>query len=1689
MKKNRKKFLSAILATGVMANLMFPCIATEIFSGGADGYGAKINDLGGANVNYNTGKEAQLGITGNGNTIKWDHLNVGAGNKLDFNFTQSGQVSVNKVINGVSKFAGTVSTSGEDGHLIISNPNGMVFMNGSVVNVDAGSSTFTTHDVIWDGQKNGQISTRPNGTKNGIAVGGSGNGPVPVFKVAKDLNIIAPGINISGADLFAGGTVSMYTNDGMTFTAGQTRPGGYTQGTTNANDVKYAKVGADGTVSTYTKNDNSGISLKNVRVAKADQSIATADGKIYLISGNGMDIDNLTAGNIYGLANVGTGINIKNSKVGDSTKSYLQTAGKLTLDNTTLSNAELGFSGYYSGTDDKYAPTNNTTIDIKNSSNLDKITVYTNGVVNIADSTVNNSSLSTKTNINVTGSSLDKITSTSRGSTGLGYSSLLNSVFNSGENITVEASSLKNSSLKASNDINTSNWTYFDKVTANAGQNINLVGGETSNNTVLSAKDINVESASLKDTTLNAENNITSKGWSLFADVAANAASGNITINPGAGLYGTTLNAGGDIGIYEAYLHSVNANAANGKITLQVNNASGDGDKTFNAKDIVMIGGAYDKTAANATNNVDIIGAGIYNSSNINAENNIYITYGANIQDTMLTAKENISVNGDTCTLYLNNVIASAINGNIDITSTGTGHGLGIDSSILNAGNNINVSGGIYGTALRGITANADRNVNFDGVQSDRSILNAGGDANIAGSYLADTFVGANGNIHTNYSQFDNNSFLSATIITMDGTGFYNSGATASENIDVNQGTGIINSNLFAKNELNLNMGSSYSNAYLMALGNINTNTIVDNSIMYAGNDINQYGGYLRFVEVNADGNINSYYGGIHSSSLTAGNDMNFENSDLSDVKAAAGGDININMGNVGYSDMNAGNNANLNGTSLINTVIGSNGFMNIDNFSRIDDSVLKSGAGMFISNSTMNNTIASSDSMMHLYGVYADNATLDAVWDLNIGGGDLNNSHANAGLIALTDNATVRNSVLSSVYEISMRDSNISEGSGIYAGEILNIENSRVNDSDLYATYNVGINGSDIKNTRLGSGYGLSVDYSTINDSRIVTGSAMINNSNLTNTHVHTNDLIHSWGNNIIASTLNTNGMLNMYQTVLKDSSASSGYGFLRVEYGSTVDNSHLRSDSNIHINDSIVNDSTVEAMHMYMSGTETKNSNFNSIGDVYFYNSALDNINIAGERAWLNASRVKGSTVLANDLEVMDSTIADSKLTANINIAIGNSILENIKPLEAGNSISITDSMAAGNLTANAGNNIQVNGLTSDANVKLMASDTIDIKNIDAKGTISALNANTIVADTIKGNLVYLGGRTKDKAQAGMTVGNSTWYEEWNPMASSIIANNIEADLDLRLLSTDKVVANNLKSGGDIRLVGNNVTASNISVTDQKIKTHYPSTTPTTGLFAQTYDSWAGGWGLANNEGRDSIFTLNNVTVADKSAAIQISAFETVKGENITTPIFIAESVGNMDINNLKTDDIHISNLYYTLFGNGYFDLDNVDIKGITALTNGRNVTINKSFNPDNFDSNLDKVYGYEHNLLVLQYLNGDYDKISSKAKNTNLALVNYIDGLKLDNGTVAKVTPEIPNNNNNPDNNGSGNFGNIQAGDDILYKLAEDLDTIFRKKFEPKSFAATDDEIEQMKKRTLQTINGESGLIKITSPFIAH
>ena len=238
--------------------------------------------LGGADIHDHT--DGLTGINGAGSNkadltfgkdtvINWGHLNVGNGQQL--NFLNGNYAVLNNVLQGMSTFAG--SLTGQNGMIIIANPNGMLMNGGSIET--SGALILTTQDLYakYDQyvNKNGVFDKNvlqdllkdpqfKNNTYSIISINNQLGGKVS----GADINIIAKGIDLNNANITSTGDIAFTTSDGANFVAAAKDPN-------NTNGIKF--------------NDGTSIQIAN-------SSIKANDGSenITLIAGKGNDQTNVT---------------------------------------------------------------------------------------------------------------------------------------------------------------------------------------------------------------------------------------------------------------------------------------------------------------------------------------------------------------------------------------------------------------------------------------------------------------------------------------------------------------------------------------------------------------------------------------------------------------------------------------------------------------------------------------------------------------------------------------------------------------------------------------------------------------------------------------------------------------------------------------------------------------------------------------------------------------------------------------------------------------------------------------------------------------------------------------------------------------------------------------------------------------------------------------------------------------------------------------------------------------------------------------------------------------------------------------------------------------------------------------------------------------------------------------------------
>mgnify|MGYP004653796031 FL=1 len=285
--------ISFFLTQATFANQMTGTVLNNVGTGGADIVGSS----GGFTGFQNGGllgldkNKATLNFNGDA-VINWGHLNVGGNQSLTFN--NDTHVVLNNVLNGMSTFEGMVK--GDSGHIIISNPNGILLQGGKFET--AGALTLTTKDLSnikldADGKFHNltqQIDdAKYKDDNNAVIVFKNGNWTNAFrdsYIEAGDINIISKGIDISKAELVAKtGNVVFKTTDGATFVAekaNQTFGTNFKDG--NTIQVANASIKTNGTIQFVTKGTGN-ISVASVKTPNS-YSFKTENGNVSIVSAN-----------------------------------------------------------------------------------------------------------------------------------------------------------------------------------------------------------------------------------------------------------------------------------------------------------------------------------------------------------------------------------------------------------------------------------------------------------------------------------------------------------------------------------------------------------------------------------------------------------------------------------------------------------------------------------------------------------------------------------------------------------------------------------------------------------------------------------------------------------------------------------------------------------------------------------------------------------------------------------------------------------------------------------------------------------------------------------------------------------------------------------------------------------------------------------------------------------------------------------------------------------------------------------------------------------------------------------------------------------------------------------------------------------------------------------------------------------
>lgn len=715
--------LSFFMTQATFANQMTGTVLNNVGTGGADIVGSS----GGFTGFQNGGllgldkNKATLNFNGDA-VINWGHLNVGGNQSLTFN--NDTHVVLNNVLNGMSNFAGMVK--GDSGHIIISNPNGIMMQGGRFET--AGALTLTTKDLSnikldADGKFHNlaqQIEdAKYKDDNNSVIVFKDGNWTNAfrdTYIEAGDINIISKGIDISKAELVAKtGNVVFKTTDGATFVAekaNQTFGTNFKNG--NTIQVANASIKTNGTIQFVTKGAGN-ISVASVKTPNS-YSFKTENGNVSIISANNSvkvansningnldvkgkldvpnnwdDLWNLFKGNSDVLGD----IEITDSKItGTST---LQTLGNIVIENCKeIGNlvAESTFRGIKVGNSDikgnaDFKVTGKTYdilpyYNIKEGKWIDSVYVAPKGGVVASNTNIGGTiNLDVKNNANF---------SSPEGTLNFANPNVGGKLIATADNISFkkDGSLTINDAFNAKYKLNATDELSF-KTDGDLIANSNNVGFGTANSTKFEGKNVN-----LKDITTNAINVVAKNGKIVAENVTAKAKdiSNNIAAKfESKKVISKNSNYQGEIFVNAdnaKFESSNNLTFAKGSSVANQFKADSTKDITINDMDCNNIQAKGKNVTLNKSSNLTI------NKNNIN-----------------LVASEDVNVNAD----GILNVIESTIEGNNinlnanEIASTDAIYAgnVKMDSK---GGITFNKDNSIAGT----LTAKANNDINFRGI-------------------------------------------------------------------------------------------------------------------------------------------------------------------------------------------------------------------------------------------------------------------------------------------------------------------------------------------------------------------------------------------------------------------------------------------------------------------------------------------------------------------------------------------------------------------------------------------------------------------------------------------------------------------------------------------------------------------------------------------------------------------------------------------------------------------------------------------------------------------------------------------------------------------------------------------------------------------------------------------------------------
>ena len=1322
---------------------------TTVLPGVDGGAGADIHDHTSGLTNIEGAGSNKADLTfGKDTVINWGHLNVGNGQQL--NFINGNYAVLNNVLQGMSNFAG--SLTGQNGMIIIANPNGMLMNGGSIET--SGALILTTQDLYtkyssFFNETNGldknalqELLKDPqfkDNTYSIISINNQLGGKVS----GSDIQIIAKGIDLNNANITSTGDIAFTTSDGANFVAAAKDPN-------NTNGIKFS----DGTSiqianSSIKANDGSG-NITLLAGKDNNQTKVIVDGST--LTGNTDIKGNVVEFNAYKNSNttINGDLNITSKKqVGlfnttvtkdaniTSTEEHIHadnlTANNLTTNSnsyTTIKNSEVKNNLVATAgnkvvkEEGKNYPYASFYMENSNVGELD-VTTHKGAIQLNGGSVKGNANL----NANTTGSDAN-------GNIIIGYSS------QAPGNMENE----KNSTLIGGNiTANTGSWVkaYSDGDLKFTDSNVGLDFDAESANGKISINTTDIGG----NTTVEANKGITI--WNTNIDKNLDATfTGDKSVghpadrptDPAHDIYLYNTNVKGD-----AKLTAVNAQ--DGAITIS--NSTVEGNATATAGDKVSlwqstVGKKFTGTSKNGDVYISALDGARRSevgSAELNAGRNAYLV-NSDVKDSLVMNAENGSIYSSDSTVG-GFAEMNAKNGNI--SSNGTDYAKSVKANTNNATFNTNKSIQLHSSDIKQKLTVATKN-------DDATI-------SVSHSTVGSADLTSNGHIGFDYST--SNGDLKATSKN-DQFDAYKSEINGTAIINADKGTDLVQTKLqdayittpngrtnlsdvtanrvdidaqdvlFARSEINGRADVDADNDILVDRTNFNGE---NNAIrLAAGNQVysanSSYDGIiyvtaknatfkdstgdLRFFDANVDGklaantdgniSLDSNANGVDESLMSKVGSLDFRTEDgdikVWDTNVTSDATLTSNGGNILLSDSKVGNKANLSTTNF--------GTINVSRINAKDLETTAHHGATNISNSEVNNIKSTADrddgTITLSNNVKADNATLSAkggkiqvsgstiknVTASNKGYGEVNVYRSNIETLnATTNHGDIKiDAEPNAKNEIGTLNATSTNG------------NVKIWDTNVKNNANLNAKNGDV--TSDNTNYGGTITVNAVNGTFNSNSHLNFNNSNVTNALKATTDGKVALNNSKVGGKFT--GKSNAYEVAVNNSNV--GSADLTSKWNNSFNNSTSNGDVNMTSTDgnATINNSTVKG-----------SADVNAKGNAAINGSTVDKdatVHATNGKASIWNSIVGGKATVTSDnfeaaigaSEGKTSQVGSAEINSKYNNRLYNTVVNGDAKMTSTNGHStMSNATVNGSAEVNAKGNAAINGstVTGDANV----------------------------------------------------------------------------------------------------------------------------------------------------------------------------------------------------------------------------------------------------------------------------------------------------------------------------------------------------------------------------------------------------